>query len=95
MSIKRTKQRSSPAARRLGEHAGFGNKKQEAEKNWQADVAAQPETAFVPYAVTNHYDKGVLIAHSSFGKGLVVQVDGPRIEVLFETGKKKLGHVAR
>ena len=45
----------------------------------------------MPYALTNHYAKGTLIAHSSFGRGLILNVDGARVEVLFEAGKKKLG----
>ena len=35
-----------------------------------------------------------LIKHSKFGKGLVIGVDGARIEVLFEDGTKKLAHSA-
>jgi hypothetical protein len=93
MSMKRTKQRGGAAGRRSGEYAGFGGaKEKETEKSWKEDVAEQPETSFVPYALTNHYDKGTLIAHTSFGKGLILNVDGARVEVLFEAGKKKLGH---
>ncbi|MEZ4408665.1 MAG: hypothetical protein R3A52_19660 [Polyangiales bacterium] len=32
------------------------------------------------------------MAHPKFGKGLVVAVDGGRIDVLFEEGVKKLVH---
>jgi hypothetical protein len=93
MSMKRTKQRGATGGRRSGEYVGFGGAKdKDPEKNWKKDVAGQPETSFVPYALTNHYPKGSLIAHASFGKGLVLNVDGTRVEVLFEAGKKKLGH---
>ena len=94
MSMKRTKQRSGSAAgRRSGEYVGFGGAKdKEPEKSWKEDVAEQPEDSFVPYALTNHYAKGTLIAHSTFGKGLILAVDGARVEVLFEAGRKKLGH---
>ena len=93
MSMKRTKQRGSAAGRRSGEYVGFGGAKdKEPERSWEKDVAGQPDTSFVPYALTNHYPKGSLIAHTAFGKGLVLNVDGTRVEVLFESGKKKLGH---
>jgi len=94
MSMKRTKQRGSATGRRAGEGSIFGNKEKDAEKNWKEDVSLQPDAAFVPYAITNHYAKGVLLAHPSFGKGLVLNVDGTRVEVLFEAGMKKLGHAA-
>jgi hypothetical protein len=94
MSMKRTKQKGAGAGRKAGEYGGFGGKEKETEKSWKEDVAEQPDSSFVPYALTNHYAKGVLIAHASFGKGLVIAVDGTRVEVLFEAGKKKLGHAA-
>lgn len=60
------------------------------------DVVGQPEASFVPYAMTTKYDKGALIAHPKFGRGVVVAVaaGGARIEVLFEDGTKLLGHKA-
>jgi hypothetical protein len=91
MSMKRTKTRGAASGRR-GDYVGFDSKEQEAEKSWKEDVAEQPESSFVPYALKNGYAKGTLIAHSTFGKGVVTNVDGPRVEVLFEAGKKKLGH---
>lgn len=94
MSMKRTKQRGTGSGRRAGEYAGFGARDKEPEKSWSEDVAGQPDGSFVPYALTNHYSKGALIAHPSFGKGIVLNVDGTRVEVLFEAGKKKLGHAA-
>ena len=94
MSMKRTKQRGPATGRRSGDYMGFGSKDKEEEKSWKEDVSDQPDSSFVPYAITNHYAKGVLIAHSTFGKGLVLAVDGTRVEVLFEAGKKKLGHAA-
>ncbi len=94
MSMKRTKQRGSATGRRAGDYTGFGSKDKETEKSWKEDVADQPDASFVPYALTNHYAKDALIAHPSFGKGLVLAVDGTRVEVLFEAGKKKLAHAA-
>ena len=92
MSMKRTKQRGGAAGRRSSDYAGFGGSKdKESEKSWKEDVAAQPDESFVPYALSKHFDKGTLIAHSTFGKGLILNVDGARVEVLFEAGMKKLG----
>lgn len=93
MSMKRTKQRGGTGGRRGADYAGFGGAKdKEPAKSWQDDVAAQPEESFVPYALSKHFDKGTLIAHATFGKGVVLNVDGARVEVLFEAGMKKLGH---
>jgi len=93
MSIKRTKQRSSGGRRRSGDQSWFGGDKQaDREKSWAEDVASQPDSAFVPYALSGHFPKDTLIAHATFGKGLVLKVDGARVEVLFESGMKKLGH---
>ena len=42
--------------------------------------------------MSSKYAKGDLIQHPKFGKGLVLVVEATRIEVLFQDGKKKLGH---
>jgi hypothetical protein len=92
MSMKRTKQRTSGSGRSAGddEHDAWG-KPAEPEPSW-AEVDAKPDTSFVPFALSSRYAKGNLILHSKFGKGLVLLVEGGRIEVLFQEGKKKLGH---
>ena len=41
---------------------------------------------------SNGLTKGQLLVHPKFGKGVVLGVEGQRIEVLFEDGPKKLGH---
>ena len=55
-------------------------------------VASQPDDAFAPYALSSRYARGALVVHPKFGRGVVTAVDGPRIEVLFAEGSKKLGH---
>lgn len=92
MSMKRSKQRSSGSSRHAGddESSAWG-KPAEPEPTW-AEVESKPEGSFVPFALSSRYAKGDLIAHPKFGKGLVLGVEGPRIEVLFQDGKKKLGH---
>jgi hypothetical protein len=92
MSIKRTKQRSFGRGRDA-EETGFGSKANgEPEKTWAELIEGKGDEAFVPYAITTKYARGALILHPKFGKGAVVNVDGTRIEVLFEDGGKKLGH---
>jgi hypothetical protein len=95
MSMKRSKQRSPGSSRYSGqddESSAWG-KPSEPEPKW-ADVESKPESSFVPFALTSRYGKGDFILHPKFGKGLVVAVEGPRIDVLFQDGKKKLGHAA-
>ncbi len=42
--------------------------------------------------MTARFTRGQILVHPKFGKGVVVGVEGQRIEVLFEDGTKKLGH---
>jgi hypothetical protein len=92
MSIKRTKQRSF-GRERDAEESGFGaSKSKDPEKTWAELVEGKGDDAFVPYAMTAKYARGTLLLHAKFGKGAVVNVEGARIEVLFEDGPRKLGH---
>ncbi len=92
MSIKRSKQRSFSAREQEEAETGLGAKKVEPVKVWADETAGKDDAAFTPYAPTARFAKGALVLHSKFGKGLVVLVEGTRIEVLFEDGVKKLGH---
>jgi len=47
---------------------------------------------FIPFVLASRYSKGDLILHPKFGRGLVLGVESTRIDVLFQDGKKKLGH---
>jgi hypothetical protein len=92
MSIKRTKQRTFGRGRE-GEENSFGGPKAMApEKTWAEDVKDKDDSAFVAYSMTAKFGKGALLSHPKFGKGVVVDVEPTRIEVLFEDGTKKLGH---
>ncbi len=93
MSMKRSKQRSSGSGRGSGndDDSPSWAKPEGPEPSW-ADVDAKPEDSFVPFAMSSRYVKGDLILHAKFGKGLVLGVEPTRIEVLFQDGKKKLGH---
>ncbi|HEY4011784.1 MAG TPA: hypothetical protein VGM06_00485 [Polyangiaceae bacterium] len=93
MSMKRSKQRSSGSGRQSGhdDDSSPWAKPEGPEPTW-ADVESKPDASFVPFALSSRFAKGDLISHPKFGKGLVLGVEGPRIEVLFQDGKKKLGH---
>jgi hypothetical protein len=90
MSMKRTKQRSSGTSKDLDNDPWA--KKPEPEKSWQEQVDGKPDDAFAAYALSTTYTKGQLVAHAKFGKGVIVGVEGNRVEILFQEGKKKLGH---
>jgi hypothetical protein len=92
MSMKRTKQRTSGSGRDSENESPAWGKPADPEPTW-ADVVAKPEGSFIPFVLSTRYAKGSLILHPKFGKGLVLGVEGTRIEVLFQDGKKKLGLV--
>ncbi len=94
MSMKRSKQRSSGSNRFSGgqdDDPPPWAKPDGPEPTW-ADVESKPESEFVPFAMSSRYAKGDLILHPKFGRGLVIGAEPTRIEVLFQEGKKKLGH---
>jgi hypothetical protein len=55
-------------------------------------VADKPDTAFTSYATASRFEKDALVAHSKFGKGVVVEVDGNKVHILFEEGVRRLLH---
>ncbi len=95
MSMKRTKQRSSGGSRHDDEPSFFNRRAEpEPEKSWDADVAGHTDEEFVPYSLKSHFEKGALVMHPKFGKGLVVSAERAIVDVLFQDGVKKLGHSA-
>jgi hypothetical protein len=94
MSMKRTKTKSSGRAGSEVSFGGFGKGKDK-EPTWADAVSQKADDMFIPHAMTTHFLCGSLISHTVFGKGLVLSVDGAKIEVLFEDGKKKLAHALR
>jgi hypothetical protein len=91
MSMKRSKQRSGGSSRSSSSEDDAWAKPPEPEPEW-AEVDSRPEDKFLPFAMSTKFAKGDLIKHPKFGKGIVLGVEGTRIEVLFQDGKKKLGH---
>jgi hypothetical protein len=90
MSMKRTKQRG--AGRDKDPDIDFWAKPSAPEKTWDEQVDGKPDDQFVNYALSERYTKGQLVLHPKFGKGVVVDADATRVEILFQEGKKKLGH---
>jgi hypothetical protein len=93
MSMKRSKQRSSGSGRGSGsdDDSSSWAKPKGPEPSW-SDVDAKPVESFVHFSMSSRYAKGDLILHAKFGKGIVLGAEPTRIEVLFQDGKKKLGH---
>ncbi len=95
MSMKRSKQRSSGSSRHDDEPSFFSKRGEaEPEKSWDADVGSHADGDFQPYSLKSHFEKGALVMHPKFGKGMVVALQGGTVDVLFQDGKKKLGHAA-
>ena len=92
MSMKRTKQRGAGGARDKDTEVDFWAKPTAPEKTWQEQVEDKPDDAFVPYALSARFGVGQLVLHTKFGKGIVTDADANRVEILFQEGKKKLGH---
>jgi hypothetical protein len=59
---------------------------------WKEVVGEQPDGAFAAYATASTFQKDALVAHTKFGKGIVLEVDGNKIQILFEEGIRKLLH---
>ncbi len=93
MSMKRTRAKSSYGSSRRGDDGpiSFGKSSQAAEKTWDDYVSGQSDDAFQPYSMKSKFERGALINHPKFGKGVVLGVEDQRMDVLFADGKKKLG----
>jgi hypothetical protein len=96
MSIKRTKHYSRVPRERDSDESEslFPLKPKAVEKQWDwaAQVGGQPDTAFTAYSAKTAFNESALLLHPVFGKGIVTAVDGKRIEVLFQDGRRKLVH---
>lgn len=92
MSMKRTKQRGSGSGRDKDNDTDFWAKPKEPEKTWEEHVDGKADDAFMPYAMSTRFARGQLVVHTKFGRGVVVDVEPARVEILFQDGKKKLGH---
>jgi hypothetical protein len=59
---------------------------------WKEAVGDAPDSAFAAYNPATTFAKDGLVKHPKFGKGVVVEVDGNKVQILFEEGLKKLMH---
>lgn len=91
MSMKRSKE-----VKRRGrddEANDFFSSKPDAKKwDWEKDVSVKPDEEFTKYAPQARFTKEAFVLHAKFGKGVVVDVEPSRVEVLFQDGPKKLAH---
>jgi len=93
MSIKRSKTVSHGRGRQDDMESPFRRAKPiEPEKSWAEHMEGRPPEAFLTYSPGGHYTNGALLAHATFGRGVVVASVDRRIDVLFEGGKKTLTH---
>lgn len=90
MSMKRTKQRST--GKDSDNATDFWAKPVAPEKTYDEAMEGKTDEQFKPYALNERFAKGDLLVHSKFGRGVVTDVEGSRVEILFQDGKKKLGH---
>ncbi|MBX3212239.1 MAG: hypothetical protein KF850_09415 [Labilithrix sp.] len=91
MSMKRTKSRSA-GGRDKDNETDFWAKPAAPERSWEELTDGKPDDAFAAYVLSERYAKGQLVQHAKFGKGVVTDADASRVEILFQEGKKKLGH---
>ncbi len=92
MSMKRSRRANAPG--KVSQAEGpLAFAVTENQPSWAELVADKPDSVFKPYAMTTTYARNDLVRHPKFGKGIVTLVEGSRVEVLFEEGPKKLGHV--
>jgi hypothetical protein len=92
MSMKRNKQKGSASEQKDEADASFWAKPAAPELTWDEHMEGKADDAFAPYSMAERFAKGQLVVHSKFGKGVVVDAEASRIEILFQDGKKKLGH---
>ncbi len=90
MSMKRAKQKT--AGKEKDAETDFWAKPATPEKTWEEATEGKPDADFTPYSMSDRFTKGQLVLHSKFGKGIITDVDALRVEILFQEGKKKLGH---
>lgn len=89
MSIHRPKRVSSF---RSGRDAGATESKEAKQPEWAHAVEGKAPKDFKAYAVSTTYSQGELVRHAKFGEGVVLTAEPGKIEVLFESGPRKLAH---
>lgn len=90
--MKRTKPRGPGGSKNQDDVTDFWAKPAAPEKTWAEATEGQADDAFAAYSMATRYAKDQLLAHPKFGKGVVTDVEASRVEILFQDGKRKLGH---
>jgi hypothetical protein len=91
MSIKRTKPRMDRRGSGGGLAKGFSaQSEKKKEPTWQETMEGRSDADFVPYSATGRFAEGTLLDHPTFGRGLVLGVEGRKMEVLFAESRKML-----
>src|SRR5262249_33847983 len=72
--------------------SGAGGSQSAKMPEWATAVGDQPDDEFAAYAPGSTFAYSALVRHAKFGKGIVVAVDGNKIDILFEQGIRKLVH---
>jgi len=91
MSIHRPKRVTFRSNSRENGAASDGQKEAKLPE-WAEAVEGKGPKEFKPYAVTTTYGQGDLVKHAKFGEGVVLSVEPTKMEVLFESGPRKLAH---
>jgi hypothetical protein len=91
MSIHRPKRVTFRSTGRENAAGGDGQKDAKLPE-WAVAMQGKGPKDFKPYAVATTYVPGELVKHAKFGDGVVLSVEPSKIEVLFESGARKLAH---
>lgn len=94
MSMKRTKARGTSARDTGASDTDFFGKPKEEPKTWLQVTEGKSDADFVAYSMSTKFGIGALVLHSKFGRGFVTEVEGQKVNVLFEDGPRKLGHAS-
>ena len=92
MSMKRSKEVRRRDKESDGTDGFFCPKAAVKQWDWEKDVNSQPDESFAQYAPKARFAKDSFLIHPKFGKGVVIDVEPSRVEVLFQDGPKKLAH---
>jgi hypothetical protein len=92
MSMKRAKAKSFSGRDTGTDDSTYYKKKTAPELTYEQHMEGKADGEFAAFSMATTYAKGALINHAKFGKGVIVAVEGSRVEVLFADGMKKLGH---
>ncbi len=92
MSIHRPKRANPRRAEPAGSAKSSGQSTAPKLPKWKEAVSGAPDSAFTAYNPATTFAKDALVMHPKFGKGLVLEVDGNKVSILFEEGTKKLMH---